>query len=77
MGQCPSPFWIVFQVSNFFIFRELQMVLTHPKLLSITKLLGAEFIISHTFQSERYFSFACHKCDFAGYCSIYRYIISV
>ena len=35
------------------------MVLTHPKLESIIKLLGTEFIISHTFQCERYFSFAC------------------
>ena len=40
-----------------------------------------EFIISHTFQFERYFSFACpgnlmkyHKGDFAGHCSIYLYI---
>ena len=27
--------------------------------LSIIKLLGTEFIISHTFQCERYISFAC------------------
>ena len=33
------------------------MVLTHG--LSIIKLKGTEFIISHTFQFERYFSFAC------------------
>ena len=40
-------------------------------------LLGTEFILSHTFQCERYFSFACpgnfekyHKGDFAGHCSI-------
>ena len=30
------------------------MVLMHPKI----KLLGTEFIISHTFQRERYFSLA-------------------
>ena len=36
------------------------MVLMHPKSgLSIIKLLGTEFIISHTFQCEHYFSFAC------------------
>ena len=36
------------------------MVLLHPKLdISITKLLDTEFIISHTFQCERYFYFAC------------------
>ena len=36
------------------------MVLMHPKLdYPITKLLGTEFIISHAFQRERYFSFAC------------------
>ena len=34
-----------------------QMVLMHPKLdsVSIIMLLGTEFIISHTFQCERYF----------------------
>ena len=34
------------------------MVLTHSK-LDCTKLLGTEFIISHSFQCKRYFSFAC------------------
>ena len=29
--------------------------------LSIIKLLGTELLISHTFQCERYFSFACLK----------------
>ena len=29
--------------------------------LSIKNLEGSEFIISHTVQCERYFSFACHK----------------
>ena len=34
------------------------------------KLLGTEFMISHTFQCERYFSFAkkYHKGDIAGHC---------
>ena len=56
------------------------MVLTHLQLdSSIIKLLGTEFIISHTFHSERYFSFTCMSCmenlikynkaDFAGHCS--------
>ena len=36
------------------------MVFTHPKVdYPIIKLLGTEFIICHTFQCERYFSFAC------------------
>ena len=47
--------------SSFQIFRELQRVsskwsFTHG--LSIIKLQGTEFIISHTLQFERYFSFA-------------------
>ena len=55
------------------------MVLTHLKLdYPIIKLLATEFIISHTFLCERYFSFACvlenvkkfHKGEFAGHWSI-------
>ena len=64
-----SPFRAVFQVFKFLIFHELQRA-------SIIKLLGTEFIISHTLQCERYFSFACpgklktyHMGDFAGHCS--------
>ena len=58
-----------YQVFKFLIFHELQRA-------SIIKLLGTEFIISHTLQCERYFSFACpgklktyHMGDFAGHCS--------
>ena len=47
-----------------------QMVLTHSKLDYPSQ--STEFIISHTFQCERYFSFACsgkyHKGDLAGHC---------
>ena len=45
------------------------MVLTHG--LSIIKLEGTEFIISHIFQFERYFSFACP----VKYASIIRVIL--
>ena len=54
---------------------------THPKLdsVSIIKILGTKFIISHTFLCDRYLFFLLvlefdkkhHKGDFAGHCSIY------
>ena len=66
MRQCPakSSFWEVFKFSNFFDFRELQRASIKWSLCIlnrtiIIKLLGTDFIISHTFQCEHYFSFAC------------------
>ena len=66
MGQClaKSPFCVVFQVLKLFDFRELQRasIKWSLRILNWTihhSLVGTEFIISHTFQSKRYFSFAC------------------
>ena len=49
--------------------------------LSIIKLLGTEFIISHTFQCERFFFLLVlenlmkyNKGDFAGHCCVYSNI---
>ena len=64
MEQCPaeSLFWLVFQVFKFSL-NTYELMSNGPYAsqigLSLTKLLGAEFKISHTFQCERYFSFAC------------------
>ena len=86
MGQCPaeSPFCLVFQVFNFFLFylNTHELLSNGPYASSIglflTKLLGTEFIISHTFQCERYFLLLVleflkkyHKGDLAGHCPIY------
>ena len=78
--------WIIFQVFKEFHFpwtpKSLyQIALTHPKLdsVSIIKLLGTKFIISHTFVCKRFLFFACpgkfdkkhHKGDVGGHRSIY------
>ena len=57
------------------------MVLTHAKIgLSIIKLFGTEFVVSHTFQCSVTFLLLVlenlikfHKGDFAGHCSTCRY----
>ena len=69
MGHCSSKITLLSKFSSFQIFRFsvnskelLSNGLYASKIgLSIIVLSGTEFIISHTFQCKRYFSFACPR----------------